>query len=425
MDLEQDGLRIEGPFRDGMGSRVDPLLDTMKGFISMVDRDYVYEAVNDPYCRAQNKTRQEVLGKTVAALWGQETFEKVLKARFDRCFSGEEIRDEAWITFPALDTRYYEVIYSPYSPDASHVTHVAVLTYDITDRKNLEEALFRSEEKFSKAFHGSPTLMAINTLTEGRFAEVNEAFVKTTGYSREEIIGETSTGLALWVDPGQREEMARSLVEKGELVKREVCLRAKTGEVRTGIFSASLIDFNGEEHVIAIFDDISDRKRAEEELQKHRNHLEELVSQRTMELSQKSRDLNDANAALRSLLKVKEEDVLEFETKVLANIKELVLPSLQRLKIATEGRHSRLIDILESNLNNILSPFMRKIGNIGFTPKEAEVANLIRNGKTIKDIAHLLGMSPRSVERHRYNMRKKLKLNRVSVNLQSYLQSLT
>ncbi len=134
--------------------------------------------------------------------------------------------------------------------------------------------LRQTEEKFSRVFRASPDWIVLSTLEEGRFIDVNEAFCRITGYGREEVIGRTATGLGLWVDQGERREMVAILREKGEILDHEVRFRTKSGQVRTMLRSAELIELGDETCIISVTRDITERKKAEEKLTLFAQELE-------------------------------------------------------------------------------------------------------------------------------------------------------
>jgi PAS domain S-box-containing protein len=137
---------------------------------------------------------------------------------------------------------------------------------DITERKRAEEALRESEEKFSKAFHGSPESISISTLKDGRFIEVNDGFIRDKGYSRKEIIGHTSTELGLFINPDERDNITKTLKQKGRVKNLQVEYRTKSGALRTGLLSAEIITLNDEPCVILMNNDITERRRVEDAL---------------------------------------------------------------------------------------------------------------------------------------------------------------
>jgi two-component system sensor histidine kinase/response regulator len=137
---------------------------------------------------------------------------------------------------------------------------------DITERKKTDEALQESEDKFSKAFRSSPNTIAITTLKEGRFIEVNDSFTDLTGYTREEAIGHSAKGLNIWENTKDRDRMLRILKRDGRVHNHEYNFRIKSGEIRTWTFSAELIDIGTEPCMISMTLDITEQKRAEEAL---------------------------------------------------------------------------------------------------------------------------------------------------------------
>jgi PAS domain S-box-containing protein len=135
-------------------------------------------------------------------------------------------------------------------------------------------ALKLSEEKFSRAFHSGPMVMAISTIAEGRYLDVNHAFLKTSGYTRQEVIGQSSQTLNLFLNPADRAAAQRELYEKGFVENLETQVRRKNGEILTGIFSASPIYIGTEACWLTTMLDITDRKRVEQEVLRWHERLE-------------------------------------------------------------------------------------------------------------------------------------------------------
>ncbi len=171
---------------------------------------------------------------------------------------------------------------------------------------------------------------------------------------------------------------------------------------------------------LELADEYAERERAEELLEKHRDHLENLVKERTS-------SLEEANTALRVMLKTADQIKIEMEETVLFNVKRFALPYLEELKRSPlNDRQQSYLDMLAHSLDQIIEPFLRGVSAqyLTLTPTEVTVTNLIKQGKTTKDIAELLNMSARTVETHRYNIRTKLGLKNSSVNLRTYIASL-
>jgi len=159
--------------------------------------------------------------------------------------------------------------------------------------------------------------------------------------------------------------------------------------------------------------DITDQRRAGEVLRK-----------RDRELKVKSRNLEEANIALKGLLKHKDEHKEELEERVLDNVRKLVLPYVENLKNGKlDVKQTAYVEIMETNLNEIISPSSKNLSSAYFnlTPREIQVADLIKGGKTNKDIAELLNVSLRAIEFYRENIRRKLGLTHKKLNLKSHL----
>ncbi len=202
-----------------------------------------------------------------------------------------------------------------------------------------------------------------------------------------------------------------------------------SGEIKWIRFRAKQASKTKEGHIIweGCIVDVSQRKQSEEELNKYRNHLEEMVADRTSELKQKTVNLEEANIALKVLLELREEDKKKIERNVYHNIEKLVLPYLDKLKSEISGLKGNFyLDILESNLKEITALFSPGLSDqiSKFTPAELQIANLIKQGKTTKEIAELLNLSKRTINFHRENIRDKLGLKNQKVNLRTHLISL-
>ncbi|MFH2123714.1 MAG: LuxR C-terminal-related transcriptional regulator [Pseudomonadota bacterium] len=172
-----------------------------------------------------------------------------------------------------------------------------------------------------------------------------------------------------------------------------------------------------EHRVLVVHEDITPIVLAQEELRRKED-----------ELRQKSEKLEDMNVALKVLLEHRERGSEELEQRVVSNIRELVLPYTEKLRGRLRGDRERtLIDIIESNLNTIITPFLYRLSslNLLLTPQELDVAALIRPGKSSQEIADVLGVSVSTVSFHRKNLRRKLGLHDRSKNLRTYLLSLT
>lgn len=158
-----------------------------------------------------------------------------------------------------------------------------------------------------------------------------------------------------------------------------------------------------------------------------RTKAEEELRERESELALMNQELQEVNTALRVLLRKREEDRSELEERVGKNIKERIFPYLNKLKArGLNESQGKLVEIIETNFKDIASGFQQGLTNIclSITPMELRVADMVRQGKTTKEIADLLNSSIRAVEFHRMNLRKKLNLKDKKANLRSLLLSM-
>jgi DNA-binding CsgD family transcriptional regulator len=177
------------------------------------------------------------------------------------------------------------------------------------------------------------------------------------------------------------------------------------------------MDVEGPLRVIVSHEEITALKLTEEALRHSKSAVEE----------QKQR-LEETNIALKVLLRQREEDKLELEKNVLNNIKDLVFPYIEKLKKAPlRAKDKTNIEIIESHLNEVISPLLQRLVNLNIllTPQEMQVASLVKDGKSSKEIADVLNVSETTIHFHRKNLRNKFGLKKKSTNLRSYLLSMS
>ncbi|HEV2667260.1 MAG TPA: ABC transporter substrate binding protein, partial [Blastocatellia bacterium] len=168
---------------------------------------------------------------------------------------------------------------------------IAFLLLERARRQRAMRGLRESEERFSKVFHSSPQPISIASIEEGRYIDVNERFLEMSGYTREELIGHTSLDLNIWDGIAAREELVGPLKEGKSVRNLETKLWAKNGHFRFLLSSAELIELGGRPRVLVASSDITERKRAEESLNRLNTELEQRVADRTAALDAKAREL--------------------------------------------------------------------------------------------------------------------------------------
>ena len=258
--------------------------------------------------------------------------------------------------------------------------------------------------------------------TRGVYLGGNRAFGVFLGKKMEDVVGKTVHDIAP-KDLAERYEQAdQELFRSGGVQTYESPLLHADGTRHDVIFyKATVATFLNQDGslggLIGCLFDITDRKE-----------VEETLGQREEELSIKSRNLEEVNMALKVLLKQREEDRKEMEENVLTNVKTSILPYIEQMKEGPLTHHQRAcLEILEAQLKKIISPFLHRISQVCFdlTPQEIRVADFVKNGNTTKDIAGILGISIKTVDYHRDNIRKKLGLKNHHTNLRSFLLKLS
>ena len=204
---------------------------------------------------------------------------------------------------------------------------------------------------------------------------------------------------------------------------RAIEYRARVGEEEYRWFSHTqrvIFDKNNEPIAyVGNVSDITERKKAEEKLRI-------LIDQLERKVKEYSDSLEEKNAALKVLLKQNQDEQAEIEQKILLNVKELIMPVVEQLKNGNPNNLQKHIDILESNLNRITSSFSIKMTSkyLNLSHQEIQVANYVMHGKATKEIAELLGLSNRTIDFHRANIRKKMGLANRRESLRTHLLSL-
>lgn len=166
-------------------------------------------------------------------------------------------------------------------------------------------------------------------------------------------------------------------------------------------------------------------QKLEKEIEKSKKALN-LLQKKERELKEAAFDLNEANTALEVLLAKREKDRQELENKLMLNIKELIIPYIEKLKLTdVSSKQETYLDIIESNLAESTTPIGKGMSNeyLKLTPAEIQVANLLKQGKMTKNIAEIMGLSPRTVESYRDSIRNKFGLKHKKINLRTFLIS--
>ncbi|MGH7628672.1 MAG: PAS domain-containing sensor histidine kinase [Gemmatimonadales bacterium] len=301
--LEESQRLLELFFAQSLDGFFFMMLDEPVRWDDSADKDALLEwvfqhhritRVNDAMAAQYGARPEELTGLTPAALFAHDPAHgrRVWREFFDAGRLHIETDERRLDGQPIWVEGDYLCLYAP---DGRIMGHFGIQR-DITARRQAEEALRFSEEKFAKAFRASPLRVCISTLEEGRFVDVNEAFLRDFGLTREQVIGRRSADLGLWDDPAERRTLREALERDGSV--HELEFRGATrGRAEITSLSAELIQVRGEACILAVATDITDRRRQEDEIRRSREELRALAARlqsvREDERTRISREVHD------------------------------------------------------------------------------------------------------------------------------------
>jgi PAS domain S-box-containing protein len=245
------------------------MANTARECMTLIDRNYLYEAANTAFCQAHGKTREEVVGNSVANIWGEESF-KIIKGYLDQCFAGQEVEFEGWFEFGAQGLGCYNVSYSPYFNEDSAVTYAAVVSHNITDRRQAEEAVRERESMLSLVINAVPQAVFWKDLNSV-YLGCNQNYARALGLeSPEAIMGKTEYDL-----PWKPEETEfyqaedREVMETRQVKYHQIQTRQMADGRQIWVDGTKLPLLANDGTVmglLGVYDDITERRKMEEEL---------------------------------------------------------------------------------------------------------------------------------------------------------------
>jgi PAS domain S-box-containing protein len=319
------------------------------------------------------------------------------------------------------------------------------LELEIDRNTQIRKAVVRANQEWERTFDAVPDPIALIDHTH-KILRVNKAMAEKLGTSPERAIGRNCyTNIHGTKEPPPSCPHNLFLID-GQDHTAELSIAKWGGTYR--ISASPLNTQSGENRIcVHVARDITERKKTEDLLKKavknqtaalseknkqlaqevkERKKIEKALRMKAEELELHSVRLEELNVALKVLLTQREKDKTDLEEKVLFNINHLLLPQLDLLKKNEMNRGSKtILSILEKNLQEITSSFSHSVRYLNLTPTEITIANLVKEGKSIKEIAEIMGVSSYTVDFHRFNIRKKLRLESRKTNLRSYLLSLS
>ena len=427
------GLEIERETLQANETRYRALFETAPEAIFLVCRNTIVEC-NQNALAIFGCTREQLIGRQPFALSpfrqpsGRNSRSEAIK-RMGLALSGKPQVFE-WKCF-RHDGSSFDAEISLTRMDIPNEIYIVAFARDISNRKLAEETLRRSHQRFSDIIDFLPDATFVID-RGGKVIAWNRVIEEMTGLHHRDILGK---GEYLYAVPfyGKPRPILIDLVIKDgpDFMKAYEITGWKGTSLYAEVFASCIYHgrgahlwgtasplFDADGNLIGAIEsirDITEKKMLESELR-----------DREAELAKRTVQLEEINMALSVLLKRREEDKKDLEESILTNVRELILPSLEKLKKSRlDDRQKLFLNILESHLSEIAAPFLKHLSSkfIHLTPMEIQVANLIKQGKISKEMAEILGISEKTIMVHRHNLRTKLGLENKKVNLRSYLMS--
>lgn len=275
-----------------------------------------------------------------------------------------------------------EISLSPLKTDEGVIVSAAIR--DITERKRANQELKESEEKFNKAFKFSPAGVNLISAVTGKYLDVNDSFLQIIGFTREEVIGKTSTDINL-VDTDTRIKMLDEFNRKGFLQNQEIIFRNKSGQDVFVLFSTSKITVKGEDCLLTILYDITERKLFEKKIIETSIDLEKRVAERTNELTQINKKLESTNLELESFAYITSHD-LKAPLRAIGSLSDWLYSDYSDKLDATGKEQLLLLKKRVSKMHDLIEGILH-YSRIGRLNGEKE---LIDTHQLIKDIKDLI-----------------------------------
>lgn len=385
-------------------------------FIWELDSRFHHVYVSDSISEVAKMPKEKILGRTPFEFMVPEDAERVKNLIRDCIGEGRRKQTvEARFFRPDGSEVWLEIKAAIFFDEKGGIAGFRGVSKDITEHKEDEEALRLKKERYQLAINSEEDLLCCSR-PDTTIIYVNPAYARSCGKEYKDLIGRKFLELASPEEQVSILEHLRTLSKDNPRATRENEMLLPDGGIawhewtNHAVFSddGELIEY------LSIGVDITKRKLMEKQLTEYTSKIQE------QELS-----LEQKKSALKELIEYVETAKAEAREEIAANIKEFVLPALDKLR--TRGESSKYIDIIHDFLTKELtSAFGRKITgtNNNLTPKEIQICGMFREGLSTKEAANLLNVSYRTLEKHRQNIRRKLNLSNEHVNLTSYLRNI-
>jgi len=245
--------------------RYEFIVNTSQELMTLIDGQHTYAAVSTAFCKALNKSPREVLGLSVADIWGKERYQKRIKKNLERCFSGEQVQYEQWIQFAGLGRRCIDVTYYPYGSHTDEITHVVVVSRDITQHKQAKEALFLANTEKEQLLTAISSIL-IGVDDNGNITHWNKPAEVAFGIASSEVTGKLLAKCNVQWNWTSINGGLAACKEKSQPVDLRNVQYTRAGDNKEAFLEVAINPFNNGESILLLAQDISRRKILESQL---------------------------------------------------------------------------------------------------------------------------------------------------------------
>ncbi len=405
------------------------IMENIPVSVAVIDGDGVYLYLNRHSAKNLGAKPHEVLGSTLHDYFPPDLADQHL-GNIRHVIANNTNFTETVRTFRNEKWAWYDVSIQPFAGMDGNIVAALVIANEITSYKEAIDALRESEERFRRQFQASPLPTYIWEHRKGDFflTAFNQAASVITNGKIEEFVGETVKEMYSMV-PEIIEDMRSCLRQKKTIQKEMAYYFRSTGDERFLIVYYVYVPPN---QVLVHTEDITERRRSRDELQKAHDELERRVRERTEELASinetlrvERESLRQKNIALNEVLAQIEQGKRQLGMQIQSNINRIALPILKSLENRVDASGAQYIELLRSNLKDIAAPLSSELEKrfADLTPRELEICHMIRNGLNCKEIADTFNTALQTVLKQRSAIRKKLGIANKKVNLETFLKS--
>jgi len=272
LGFQQDVTAREAPLQAAARAvqRLDDTLDRLPDPFISYDRNWTVTYVNDAAAAVFGHAPDEIIGQPLSVLSPEAHRLPVIQAAAQAVETGLTQRVSMYAA-----SLGQEVDATAYATDDG----VAVLFRDVTAERQAQRELLASQERFTKVFEASPLAITVTRVRDGHFVDVNPAFTRLSGYTRDDVIGRTSRDLHLWADTSERADAIDAMQARGQLLDQEIAFLLKSGEIRSGVLSMVPITLAGEACVVSLIRDVSEEQRAQHSAREMAAELQRTLDQ--------------------------------------------------------------------------------------------------------------------------------------------------